>query len=287
MRADGGRHLAGEAEGEMKKNLQPRSLVIPNWSAKVVTAVGVRDIPVKNVVGYVEGSGALKDETIAIRATTTTWVTARRARSIRAIQRFTMELMTMGPEQRACSTGSPAIGRPPNREGRRIVFIAFSGEERGLFGSLAYCEKPLFPLKDTVAMLNMDMIGRVRPDEKDKKDGSSSAASVRRRTSSDFIDDANTKSISTCRRTRPASGRAVHTSFYLAKVPVYFFFSGEHAEYHTPKDRPETINLAGIAKVVDLVDGLATTIATEKERPEYLAGGPAHPVPERVGRNSA
>ena len=43
-------------------------------------------------------------------------------------------------------------------------------EEKGLFGSLHYCEKPPFPLKDTVAMLNMDMVGRVRPDDKTKKD---------------------------------------------------------------------------------------------------------------------
>ena len=55
-------------------------------------------------------------------------------------------------------------------------------------------------------------------------------------------------------------------------MPVYFFFTGEHPEYHTPKDRPETINYAGIAKVADMVDQLATTIATTKDRPEYVAG---------------
>jgi S1-C subfamily serine protease len=55
-------------------------------------------------------------------------------------------------------------------------------------------------------------------------------------------------------------------------VPVYFFFSGEHVEYHTPKDRPETINVAGVAKVADLVDVLASRIAGEKDRPEYVAG---------------
>ena len=63
------------------------------------------------------------------------------------------------------------FARARTATGRRIVFVAFyRARRRGLFGSLHYCDKPPFPLKDTVAMLNMDMVGRVRPDEKTKKD---------------------------------------------------------------------------------------------------------------------
>ena len=55
-------------------------------------------------------------------------------------------------------------------------------------------------------------------------------------------------------------------------MPVYFFFSGEHAEYHTPKDKPETINFAGVAKVTDLVDQLATKIAADEGSPRVRGG---------------
>jgi membrane-associated protease RseP (regulator of RpoE activity) len=164
------------------------------------------------------------------------------------------------------------FGSRPNRAGRRLVFIAFSGEERGLFGSLAYVDKPAFPLADTVAMLNMDMVGRLRPDEKDHKDRLVVGGIGSAKTFEKLVDDANAKFDFHLSKDKAGVGPSDHTSFYLAKVPVYFFFTGEHAEYHTPRDRPETINFPGIAKVVDLVDGLATRIATDKERPEYVAG---------------
>jgi membrane-associated protease RseP (regulator of RpoE activity) len=159
-----------------------------------------------------------------------------------------------------------------DREGRRVVFVAFSAEERGLFGSLHYCERPPFPLGSTVAMLNLDMVGRVRPDEKTNKDrlvvgGVGSAKSFEK-----LVDQANAKFDFVLSKDKSGVGPSDHTSFYLAKVPVYFFFTGEHPEYHTPKDRPETVNFAGIAKIVDLVDHLAGRIASEAERPEYVAG---------------
>jgi membrane-associated protease RseP (regulator of RpoE activity) len=121
-------------------------------------------------------------------------------------------------------------------------------------------------------MLNMDMVGRVRPDEKTRKDrlvvgGVGSAKNFEK-----LIDEANMKFGFHVAKDKAGVGPSDHTSFYLAKVPVYFFFSGEHEQYHTPKDRPETINFPGIAKVTDLVDGLATSLATVKERPEYVAG---------------
>src|ERR671913_1372978 len=159
------------------------------------------------------------------------------------------------------------FGARHNREGRRIVFVAFSAEERGLFGSLAYVDKPPFPIKDTVAMLNMDMVGRVRPDEKTKKDRLVVGGLGSAKTFEALVDEANRNFDFHVSKDKAGVGPSDHTSFYLAKVPVYFFFSGEHAEYHTPKDRPETINVPGVAKVTGLVESLAARIASEKDRP--------------------
>ena len=99
-----------------------------------------------------------------------------------------------------------------------------------------------------------------------------------------LLDDTNAKFDFQVDKSKSGTGPSDHTSFYLVKVPVYFFFSREHPEYHTPKDRPETINLAGIAKVTDMVEQMTTAIATDKARPEYvpgmtgsMSGGPSGP----------
>jgi membrane-associated protease RseP (regulator of RpoE activity) len=118
--------------------------------------------------------------------------------------------------------------------------------------------------------LNMDMVGRVRADEKSHKDrmlvgGVGSAKNFEK-----LLDETNAKYDFQIEKSKSGTGPSDHTSFYLAKVPVYFFFSGDHPEYHTPRDRPETINLSGIAKVANMVEEMATSIAKTKERPEYV-----------------
>lgn len=269
--AAAGKSLA-DLEAAIDKDLKPQSFTLAGWTAKVQTAVGVKEIPAKNVVGYLEGSGPLKDETVVLGAHYD-----HLGRGERGTKQPGTNAVHYGADDNGSGTTAlmelaRRYGARKDREGRRLVFVAFSGEERGLLGSLHYCDKPAFPLDKTVAMLNMDMVGRVRPDDKDHKDrlvvgGIGTAKSFEK-----LLDDANAQSGFHLSKDRSGVGPSDHTSFYLAKVPVYFFFTGEHAEYHTPKDRAETINFSGILKVADLVDRMATTIASAKERPEYVAG---------------
>lgn len=266
-----GRKLA-DVEAEINKDLKPRSFAVAGWSANVQTGVGVRELPAKNVVGYLEGSGPLKDETVVLGAHYD-----HLGRGETGTRMLGSTAIHYGADDNASGTTAlmelaRRFGARPDREGRRIVFAAFSAEERGLFGSLAYVDRPPFPIKDTVAMLNMDMVGRVRPDEKTKKDRLVVGGLGSAKTFEKLVDEANRNFDFHVSKDRAGVGPSDHTSFYLAKVPVYFFFSGEHAEYHTPKDRPETINVAGVARVTSLVESLAARIASEKERPEYVAG---------------
>lgn len=269
--AASGKTLAG-LEAEIDKDLKPRGFVVKGWTAKVEAAIGTRDIHAKNVVGFLDGHGPLAIETVVLGAHYD-----HLGRGEKGTKELGSTAIHYGADDNASGTTAllelaRRYGAAPNRQGRRLVFIAFSGEERGLFGSLHYCDKPLFPLADTVAMLNMDMVGRVRPDDKTKKDrllvgGIGSAKNFEK-----LLDDTNAKFDFQVDKSKSGTGPSDHTSFYLAKVPVYFFFTREHEEYHTPRDRPETINLAGMAKVTDMVEQMTTAIATAKARPEYVAG---------------
>ena len=165
-----------------------------------------------------------------------------------------------------------------DRQGRRIVFVAFSAEERGLYGSAHYCKEPLYPLDKTAAMINMDMIGRVKEVDADwlglwggKKDrllvyGTGTGDNFKT-----LVEEANARTDFKLSTLAAGTGPSDHDSFYRKKVPVLFLYTGTHGEYHRPTDVPEKINVPGMKKVVDYVQVLADTLTTADTRPKYLA----------------
>ena len=127
-------------------------------------------MPVKNVVGVLDGAGPLANETVVIGAhyDHLGYGGSRQPRSRREGDPLRRR------RQRLRHDGGPRTGPPARRENRpakrrRIVFIAFSGEEIGLLGSQHYAKNPLFPLEDTVAMINLDMVGRLADDAEDRQ----------------------------------------------------------------------------------------------------------------------
>src|SRR5262249_39723377 len=128
------------------------------------------------------------------------------------------------------------FGQTPDREGRRLVFIAFSGEELGLYGSVHYCKEPLYPLEETAAMLNLDMVGRLRPDADSGKDKLIVYGTGTAKTFDDLIETLNKKYDFKLQKVRTGTGPSDHASFYVKKVPVFFFFTGDHGDYHRPSD---------------------------------------------------
>lgn len=178
-----------------------------------------------------------------------------------------------------------AAGPTPQRS---IIFAAFTGEEEGLFGSSQFVKSPPVPLSNVAAMLNFDMVGRIRPPQALATAPSSMptstrsspaaatrsvAAAPRREThpttmSSDpvlhvggsgtaavfdgIIRTADARSPLQVRDIgRGGLGPSDHMSFAQRKVPVLFFFSGLHADYHRPSDDADKINYRGIEQVVD------------------------------------
>jgi hypothetical protein len=156
---------------------------------------------------------------------------------------------------------------------RSVLFIAFCGEEEGLLGSAAYTRAPDVPLASTVAMLNMDMIGRLRNDSLfvggvgtspvwkpllEKLNGGTPAP-------------ASAASSGSAGRFQFSFGQdgfgpSDHQSFYVRDIPVLFFFTGTHDDYHKPSDTADKINVVGAARVAQLVRGIAEAVANEPER---------------------
>jgi Zn-dependent M28 family amino/carboxypeptidase len=182
---------------------------------------------------------------------------------------------------------SRRYGAQKNRQGRRLVFIAFSAEEKGLEGSRHYCQEPLLPLEKTVAMLNMDIVGRTRP-----VDGAGTQDRLvvyGTGTSEGFdklVDKVGARLDFKLLKNPAGTGPSDHDSFYRQKVPVLFLYTGGHSDYHRPTDLPEKINVPGLKKVADFAEMVANDLLTRDPRPKFVAtkapwDDPTSPRPAR------
>lgn len=139
---------------------------------------------------------------------------------------------------------------------RSVVFIAFAAEEMGLLGSKEFTREPLIDLKKVSAMINLDMIGRMKPDEKSITIGGT-GTSVQ---SDSLLTTLASNRPFDIKRSTEGYGPSDHASFYSENIPVFFFFTGVHEDYHTPKDVAEKINYKGEKDVLDFVFDLAMAI---------------------------
>ncbi len=148
---------------------------------------------------------------------------------------------------------------------RNVVFVAFTAEESGLHGSKFYLTQPCEPLEGTVAMLNMDMIGRMpRRSNRVQVFGLDTSAEFRQ-----IVDAAASSLGLTVQPGQDAGGRSDHAPFVRRGIPSMHFFSGHHADYHKPTDDTRKINAAGGVKVAELVYRVAEDLATRSERPTF------------------
>ncbi len=137
--------------------------------------------------------------------------------------------------------------------GRTLIFMAFGGEELGTLGSQFYVAHPLWPIEQTVAMLNLDMVGRLREQLTVHGTGTSSAWTT-------ILDDLDPQGLSLA-RVPDGFGPSDQSSFYGAQVPVLWFFTGAHEEYHRPDDDLGTINGDGAVRIARFVSTITETIA--------------------------
>ncbi len=268
----------GDIETIIEKDLKPRSFEIAGWKAEAEVTADRVAFKAKNIVGVLEGSGPLADETVVIGAHYDHVGYGSFGSLGGAAAKGKIHF---GADDNASGTTTlielaRRHGAMKDRKGRRLVFIAFSGEERGLLGSIHYCKEPIFPLEKTAAMINLDMVGRTKPVPTDwlgiwgKKDrlvvyGTGTGEGF------DKLVGAASKKVEFKLTTLAAgTGPSDHDSFYRKKIPVLFLYTGTHGEYHRPTDVPEKINVPGMKKVADFVQVLTNDL-THEARPKYQA----------------
>ena len=158
---------------------------------------------------------------------------------------------------------------------RDVVFVGFSGEELGALGSAAFTRRPPASLAvgDFVAMLNLDMVGRLRGNRLALLGGESSPQWKA------TVEPLCSELELTCTLSGDGYGPSDQAPFYAAGVPVLHFFTGAHDDYHRPSDTAATINAAGGARVARLVADTTLAVARRPERLEVRAA----PAPAAKG----
>jgi Zn-dependent M28 family amino/carboxypeptidase len=298
-----------DIEQQIDRTLSPASVALDGWTASLETSVNRGKISARNIVGIIEGAGPLADETVILGA----HYDHLGYGGFGSLANSKRPAIHHGADDNGSGTTAlielaRRFGSRTSHFGRRLVFIAFSGEELGLLGSAYYCAHPLFPLGNTVAMVNMDMVGRLRRDEQGPwrsvlavlcpPEGELPVAvplaasangnldplfSYRNRLTvygtgtskgfNDLLESINEQFRFKLNKIPGGFGPSDHASFYAKKVPVFFFFTDDHEDYHRPSDTAEKINIAGMKLVADMVEILVSRLDEVPERPSYVKTG--------------
>jgi hypothetical protein len=148
---------------------------------------------------------------------------------------------------------------------RSLVVVGFSGEESGLLGSAWYVRHPVFPMDNTVAMVNLDMVGRLREEKLSAMGADSSPdwrpllAPLAEQHGIDLLAGGD------------GYGPSDQMSFYAKGVPVVHFFTGSHSDYHTPNDDTDLLNITGGARIAEFLGEVLSELIHRPTRLTYRA----------------
>jgi aminopeptidase YwaD len=283
----------------------PEALVkgLHNGALSLTTDIVRKEAPAANVVGVLEGfDPKLKDEVIVVGAHYDHL--GRGGEGSLAPREGEIH---HGADDNASGTAgllelARLLSEDKEKMRRTVLFIAFGGEEEGLIGSSYYVAHPVRPLEQTVAMINMDMIGRLKDDALtvggvgtaaewralvERANGGytvsvsepEGAGLVAKQTAPGgtsvaggeghiVIKSAPTK-LFTLRLNEDGYGPSDHSSFYLKKIPVLFLFTGAHEDYHKPSDTADKINYAGEALVLLFARQIIYDLQGAERRPTF------------------
>ena len=267
-----------ELQDSIDSSLTPLSFDIPKTRVSIYSRFTREEKPVPNVAGLIEGNDPeLKKEVIVYSAHFDHLGVNNKGE------------IYYGADDNASGTAAlveigEAFIKQQKDLKRSILILWFSGEEIGLFGSKYYADQPLIPLDQTVANINLDMIGTVRTErdtgfiyrEKVSVLGMDSISVIGGHQSTDLLDIHNKTiehvgmfsdfSMNSPDHPYRYYYRSDHFNFAKNDIPVLFYSTGIHVDYHKPTDNYERINFTKFKKVTDLAFLVGYKLATQPER---------------------
>jgi hypothetical protein len=250
-------------EAGIDKTLTPRSKDLDGWRIRGSIAIERQSTTARNILAVLPGAGPLAEEVVVLGAHYDHLGMGGSNSAAPGV-----EAVHAGADDNASGTAALVeVARQLAARGplsRTVLFAAFSGEERGLLGSAHYVANPPLPLEKTVAMVNLDMVGRLA-DEKLIVHGTGTGNGL------EAIVDRLLEGRGFAITKEPGGfGPSDHASFYAKKIPVLHLFTGSHEDYHRPTDTAEKINYEGMVRITSLVADLVIELATVAEPPAYV-----------------
>jgi len=239
-----------------------------DYRATLRSSARIREAEGFNTIGWIEGSDPeLRDEYVIFTAHMDHVGVGRPVEG---------DSIYNGADDDASGTATvmelaEAFAALPTAPRRSVVFMTVSGEEKGLLGSRWYSEHPLFPLESTVANLNIDMIGR---NWRDTVVAIGRAESSLGETMEAVVAEHPELELTMIDDPWPEENfyvRSDHYNFARKGVPVLFFFTGTHEDYHGPGDEPDRILYEKTSRIARLIFFLGLEVADADERPEWDA----------------
>ncbi|MBI3830744.1 MAG: M28 family peptidase [Planctomycetes bacterium] len=270
---DSSKKTLGDLQGEIDKDLACHSFALKDVTLTGSAELDVEPRPTRNILAFLEGSDEkLKSEYVILGAHSD-HVGLGKSGSL--LGPAGVGKIHPGADDNASGTAglleiaqNLAALKPAERPKRAVILIAFSGEEKGLLGSAYYVLHPKAPLKDTVAMVNLDMIGR-------SEDGGLQITGLGSAKGMTEIVKAATAGTSLhIALGSGGDGPSDHATFYHAGLPVLFFFTGIHPDYHRPTDTWEKINAPVAEQTAAIAEKALIALADLPARLEYVNGGP-------------
>ena len=256
-----------DVQKAIDSDLSNQSFLLPaDVELKIRTEVSQKKSILRNVIGFLPGTDpALREQVIVIGAHYDHLGLGEED----SLSPSAVGQIHHGADDNASGTaGMMELARffsePENRLRHSMLFMGFSGEEVGLLGSAHYVEAPLIPPERTIAMINLDMIGRVSRNRL-YVGGVGTSPQFRQ-----WIQEENQAGGFQLDFSDSGYGASDHMSFVRRDIPVLFFFSGLHADYHKPTDTWDKQQPEETAKVLTLVSRVAKRIDATNERLAFV-----------------
>jgi aminopeptidase YwaD len=260
--------------------MKPNSMILSS-SVEATTEVLQQKVIARNVVGLLEGADPmLKDSYIVVGAHYDHLGMGGPGSGSRFLDSLAIH---NGADDNASGVGgilelASYLASDKVSLKRSVVFVAFDGEELGILGSSYFTKNPLIDLKKTVAMINFDMIGRLKEESPAIMIGGT-GTSVESEGILSSLDAGGIK----MNYSPEGYGPSDHASFYAENIPVFFFSTGAHEDYHTPDDDWDRINFAGEKDVLEIGEQLITVLAEKNESLTFQEAGPKQQEGGRAG----